>query len=61
MSGFNVKMTIQPINTYMMVERITKRPVKNSFKIMPASARPQIVHNTIQPVVPRIVTKANGV
>ena len=60
-NGLMAKMINQPINTYIRVETNLYLPVKNSFKMIPVIANPQIIPKIIQPMEPCRVTSAKGV
>ena len=51
----------QPITKYNSVEKISKRPVKNNFKITPKAAIPQTVQNKGQPKLFSSVINKTGV
>ena len=59
--GPMANITIQPMARYIRVETSSKRPVKNSLKMMPAKAMLQLMPNSHQPPSSRRAIRVNGV
>ena len=59
--GLMAKTMIQPISTYIIVDRVWYLPVKKSLRIIPVSAIPQTTPKIVQPTQPSNVTSAKGV
>ena len=60
-NGLIAKIMIQPINTYIRVDKTLYLPVKNNFKATPEIAMPQDTPKIVQPTQPLSVISVNGV